>query len=162
MGLATVGCTKEDEGNAIASEKVNEAVLSKDKPVLDYITLYESFDFLVLMKYDGAMSFGCFNRVNGDWNLANYNYSAYKYAAYSVGKVTDISEIRIKYNSEIEMQIMGIPFSYDRLSLVENGGYVFFHDTDNGKRYIRIWLKSYTIDSNLGSVSSIRVQYQVF
>lgn len=121
-----------------------------------YDLLYSTLHGIVIAPY---------HRANGGWkcNMDLYGNTVYSETGWlsdvklmSVGKVDGISNITTK-----DIQVQG-SLSYCSAEVQPQYGYAGYFFTEDGeKKFIRLWVKDYELDSQ-GTLSSVTVEYQLY
>lgn len=121
-----------------------------------YDLLYSTFCGIVIAPYQ---------RANGKWkcNMNMYGHTMYAMTGYlsdiklmSVGKVDGISNITTK-----DIQAQG-SYSDCSVEVQPQYGYAGYFLTEDGeKKFIRIWVKDYYLDTQ-GMLYSVTVEYQLY
>lgn len=122
--------------------------------------VYEDFNHLYQIALNqGNIILLHYVRENGWWNPVvnsnNYTDKTQKSLLLDKGKVVNIQAISVKAIYESGNWT-------NSLQAQPNHGYAAFFTTEDGEiKYLRIYIKDYTLD-NAGSLSDITVQYQLY
>lgn len=129
--------------------------------------IYEDFNCCYDLLYSNlhGIVIAPYHRANGGWkcNMNMYGYTMYAVSGWlsdvklmSVGKVDGISNITTK-----DIQVQG-NYSYCSAEVQPQYGYAGYFLTEDGeKKFIRIWVKDYELNSQ-GMLYSVTVEYQLY
>lgn len=165
MALSMVSCGSDDDekkdddggegGTTITTEytattEVKEvklkALAAWDNP---YCTIYEDFNYKhILVLSNGLISLYSYRRENGSWKRSVY-YAHVK----DLGKMDGIKDITERNESYDD--------SLTNSAQPEHGYAMNFKTENNEWKYLRVYIKGYTLDK-VGALSSITVQYQLY
>ena len=136
------------------------------------VKIYEAFNNkYALWLYSGRIHLIHYWRLNGSWTSTTYQGTT---GLISIGKCNNINDIISKdipkdagesrplQHNTINQN--GFDYYFVTFSAIvnPNDGYAAYFTTDDGEKlYLRIYIKSYTLD-NTGALNAITIQYQLY
>lgn len=150
------GDNTEVKGDFTATAEVKTVKIPSISNLRDCV-IYESFNHKhILDLYDGKLRFLAYYRSEGDWYISDYyTYHCSHVNMKDIGKVNGLSDITEKIS-------LKSGYRNDFPEVQPNHGYaITFIKEEDEVGYLRVYVKSYTLDDN-GSLSSITVQYQLY
>ena len=165
----------EQKGNYTATTSVKEVKLTPKYYDESGLNIYEDFNYKYELKlYYDTRELAIFNykRADGKWSAdaANAKYDNEWVAGgrggfVDMGKCDGIEEVTsqdIKPGSNFTYTGYTSFVSYYHYAVQPNHGYAAFFTTENDEvKFLRIYVKSYTLDGD-GALNSVTVQYQLY